>query len=140
MIERTKNNNPNNQRVREAILNACWTIIDIPTSAKFNFITSDNPGFSFDPSGQVVNNMFMGEFSFMLPLTSKHCLKISSRGNPSQKPTLGYLTFNRKQITDHETLLVNIAAAQVINKLILSEREDELAYYLRLIKVAKKMR
>lgn len=140
LIERTKNNNPNNQRVREAILNACWTMVDVSATAKFNFMTSDNPGFSFDQNGQVVNNMFQGDFSFMLPLTSRHCLKISSRGNPQQKPALGYLTLNRKQITDHETLLMNIATAQVINKLILSERDFELSYHQRLMKVAAAMR
>lgn len=136
LIERKKAGNPNNERIRTALLNSCWTMIDVADKAQFYFITSDNPGFSFDQSGQVVNNLFQGDYSFMLPLTSKHCLKISSRGTPTQKPSEGYLTLNRKQTTDLETLLMNIASSQIVTKLILSERDYELSYLERMMKIA----
>jgi len=134
--ERAKADNPNNARIREALLNSCWTMIDVSTTAQVNFITSDNPGYSLTKAGRVINIKFAGEFTFMLPLTSKHCLKISDKGNPSQKPAQGYLTLNRKGISDVDTVLFNYASSQVINKLVLAERGNELSFLQNLLKMA----
>ncbi|MCF0061818.1 DUF4238 domain-containing protein [Dyadobacter chenwenxiniae] len=64
-------------RVCNYIAAADWTILK--TDLLKPFITSDNPGFLIDPTGEIKNMGFEGKFRYYIPLNSENVLLIARR-------------------------------------------------------------
>ena len=66
-------------QVADALLACPWMLLQ--TALSYPFITSDNPGFSIDPKGQVHNLAFSHSKTFWFPLTPEYVLSILVRPN-----------------------------------------------------------
>lgn len=109
------------EKFRRVILDYQFILLD-SSDSKFNFITSDNPGFAISNNGIIENTKFKDGFTYYLPLTSKCCLKFSDSNLDnfySNKSKIKY--FISKKVEDKEVEKININSSILVNKIIISD-------------------
>ncbi|MBB6324554.1 hypothetical protein FHS59_000169 [Algoriphagus iocasae] len=109
------------EKFRKAILDYQFILLD-SSDSKFNFITSDNPGFAISSNGNIENTKFKEGFTYFLPITSKYCLKFSDSNLDNfytKKSKIKY--FISEKVQDTEVQIINMNSSILVNKIIISD-------------------
>lgn len=134
LIERNKSDNPNNARIKEAILQFDWVLYEIPDACDATFITSDNPGFSQLPDGTISNTGYRQDYTVFFPLTPKHCLRLC-KIDSNFTPNNGRSGLLYKHIPDEaEVKAINHGSMVHITDRVFCVREKELNEIIALFK------
>lgn len=118
-----------NERMREALLNSAWEIIQIPQGGP-RLITSDNPGIARGAENLYYNTRFKDGFVFYFPLSYEYCLVITDRNadntysNGREEKLIAHKKADKREIIE-----INDSLIQRLNKLIIASDD----WYLKQI-------
>lgn len=121
MIDKSNPDSISINKFRDAILDCQFILLD-SSESKYDFITSDNPGYSITNDGYLENTKFKNGFTYYLPITSKYCLKFSDSNFDnfhSNKSKIKY--FLSQKVGNKEVEKINIFSSQQVNKIIISD-------------------